>query len=103
VRLVGRAEAGVACRFSRAVSTVAISLPNATATLCFEFFLLYLKKYKDFYKFSCVFEKNVVPLQRILIEGIQCREKAILLNFNRRHTMPRKNIYYRILMESMLC
>ena len=33
VHPVGRAEAGVACRFSEAVSTAAHSLPNATAKL----------------------------------------------------------------------
>jgi len=47
----------------------------------FSFFLLYLKKVKVFHNFSCVFEKNVVPLQRILIEGIQCREKSYIVGF----------------------
>ena len=45
------------------------------------FFLLYLKKVKVFHNFSCVFEKNIVPLQRILIEGIQCREKNYIVEF----------------------
>ena len=47
----------------------------------FYFFLLYLKKVKVFHNFSCVFEKNAVPLQRILIEGIQCREKSYIVEF----------------------
>jgi hypothetical protein len=31
---------------------------------------VYLKKYKYFYGFSCMFEKNIVHLRRILIEGM---------------------------------
>ena len=47
----------------------------------FCFFLLYLKKVKVFHDFSCVFQKNIVSLQRILIERIQCREKNYIVEF----------------------
>ena len=54
VHPVGRAEAGVACRFSEAVSTAAHSLPNATAKLQKKMHIhKYVLIFSHFFRMTC--------------------------------------------------